>query len=164
MSRIFVHARGIPGVQAVEISDADQVSSLITKAKELGFQDNGPALVFAEDSVGPIAMTATLADAGLQDNASVHIGRCVRVPVTARYAGKPDIVRDFSPAQRIEHVFKWAIGKQGFDLTPQDALDFALQLCGQQGALNNDDHIGSLLTGDECNVCLDLVATDRIQG
>jgi len=163
--RIFLQAAGVPGVQVVEANESDRVGVLIEKARALGFQETGGTKVFAEDAETDLALDVTVAAAGLDDNASVHVGRCVRVSVTVRYAGKQDITRDFSPAQRkssTSSTSPW--GRRDSIFRRRTLLDLALQVCGQQGAANNDDHIGSLVTGVECNVCFDLVPTDRIQG
>lgn len=163
MKNVFIHAAGIGGVKRVAIEGTDSVATLIEKARALGFPGDGDAQAYLEDDEAPLDWGVAIADLEIPENASVHVSVCPRVNVKVRYAGDTED-RDFAPAQRVRHVFNWAISDRAFDIAKQDAQDLALRQCGQQGAANSDDHVGSFLSGDDCSVCFDLLPIKRIQG
>lgn len=162
-TKLFVQAAGMTAVELVEVEDGDPVGKLVEKARHSGFRGDSVAQVFIEDQDEALDLTRTVEEAGLANHASVHVATCPRVEVTVRYGGTTRS-RTYSPAQRVEHVFKWATGKQGFAVDEEDALDLALQACGKDGVLSLEDHIGLFLTSGQCKACFDLVPTDRIQG
>jgi hypothetical protein len=164
MLKVFVQVTGSNGIHIIDVEQTLTVEAFLAQVRATGLADHSASHLFVEDTDAPVAAVGTLDEAGIKDNASVHVGRCVRIHVTVRYAGRPDLTRDFSPAQKIEQVFKWAIGKQGFDISNEDALDFALQVCGYEDTARADDHVGSVTNGDKCEVCFNLIPTDRIQG
>ena len=161
--KLFLQGPGLKKVAIVEVEDAADVGEVVRRAREIGVDVDDDAVVLREDADEPLDPNASIDAAGLQSKTSVHVGRCRKVEVVVRY-GREAKQEDFSPARRLRHVFKWAAGKHGFDISDGDAQDLVLVIQGQQQPLDLDDHVGLLVTGRECEVRLDLVPSDRIQG
>lgn len=164
VTKIFVQGPGLEKVKLVEVAAEGDVAAVVRHARDSGLQvGDDEVVVMAEDTGEELDLHVSLEAAGLGEKASVHIGRCRKVDVGVRYNGATK-QEEFSPAQRLRHVFKWATGNRGFDITTGDAQDLVLVVRGQQQTLDLDDHVGVLVSVGTCGVELDLVPTERIQG
>lgn len=90
----------------------------------------------------------------------LHIGRCKRVSVKVRYAGR-SVERKFSPAATIERVKNWAARE--LQIAKQDATELALQLAGSDVQPPRDKHVGCFV-GKSCDVVFDLVRAYTVNG
>jgi hypothetical protein len=162
--RVFIQGPGLERVKVIEVGDEADIADVIKLAQEAGVRvDESDAVVLVEDTDTRLDMSIRLADAGVGDRASLHVGRCRRVDVSVRY-GKETKNEDFSVSQRLRHVMKWAVGNRGFDISNGDAQDLVLVVPGQQHPVDLDDHVGLFVVGQACEVRLDLVPSERIQG
>jgi hypothetical protein len=90
----------------------------------------------------------------------VHIGRCKRVKVSVRYAGRT-VEREFRPAATIKRVTAWAIRK--LHISPGDAHELVLQVAGSDVQPSSDKHVG-LFVDDHCRAVFDLVRGYTVNG
>lgn len=125
--------------------------------------EHGGGQAWLENQEEPLAPEATLREVGVSDRAHVHVGSCKRVHVRVRYAGKAPIEHDFPPATTIEHVFQWATGKHGFELTETERAKHTLGICDTSTEADRSDHVGTF-ADEECRVCFDLAPKERFEG
>lgn len=169
--KIFVQSEGKREIRVVEVSPNATVRDLVEAAHAQGvaLQNGGghggsnAVDVYTEDSDKRLPTGATLEEAGLGNNSSVHLSRCTRVTVTVQYNGQ-DRSEKFGPGVPMHRVKEWAVGKKGFNLNPVDAAEHVLQLTGTSDRPDEDVHIGSLVVASGCKVEFDLVAKVRVEG
>lgn len=89
-----------------------------------------------------------------------HVGRCKRITVKVRYAGRAES-RGFSPAATIERIRAWAIRK--FTIDSKDAAELVLQLAGSEAQPPADKHVGCF-ADKHCSVVFDLVRSYTVNG
>lgn len=152
---VFVHSDGTADIQLHQISPTDISESL---ARRFG---NEQARVWAQTSIEPMPAQQLLAESGIGERDHLHVGTCVQIAVTVRYAGDSKS-KDFPPAATIESVFQWAAGPEGFNLTSDQKAKHTLGICGTVIEPDRGTHVGSIAT--DCGLCLDLAPKERFQG
>lgn len=151
---IYVHR---PGEERIELRVVEETVT-VEEAVKLRNGEN----VWLEDTEEIVDVRITVTEAGIAHRGHVHVNKCHRAVVTVNFNGQTK-TRDFPVATRIEHVFRWATGKDGFPLADADALEHTLQVCNTTTQPDGDDHVGSFVS-DQCTVCFDLVPKHRIEG
>jgi len=91
----------------------------------------------------------------------VHIGRCAKVDVVVRYAGRA-AERNFPAATRIGRVRRWAVHKLG--ISAADANELVLQVAGSNTQPTRDQHVGNYVETGTCGVTFDLVRSYTVNG
>jgi hypothetical protein len=137
-----------------------EVEATISVVEAVTLQDG--EFVWLEESEVEVDVTATVTEAHIPHRGHVHVNRCREVRVTVNYNGRAK-EHSFHPATRIERVFDWATGKDGFDLTPTDRTEEVLQICNTTIEPDEADHVGSFAKED-CSVCFSLVHKHRFEG
>lgn len=112
-----------------------------------------------EDALDP---GKSLGSQGIKAGSKVIVARCRRVEVTVNFNGGAKH-ESFPPGAAVAAVFAWATGKKGFDLPRTEAAKHTFQVCGGTEQPDHADHIGSW-TGDDCNLCFDLVPKQKFEG
>lgn len=164
--QIFIQGQGRREIGVLDLPAHATVRDLIDAAQARGFVSHGSdraVSVFREDAEGALPPDATLESAGLGDKSSVHLSRCVRIAVTVHFNGAQR-AETFGPGVPMHRVKAWAVGKQGFDLSPVDAAEHVLQITGTQERPDEDVHIGVLAQPSNCAIEFDLVAKVRVEG
>lgn len=162
--QIFVQAQGRREIGVLELPAHATVRDLIAAAQAQGFgSKDATCSVYREDAEGALSPNATLEAAGVGDRSSVHVSQCTRVAVTVHFNGAQRTAT-FGPGVPMHRVKQWAVGKQGFDLTPVDAAEHVLQITGTQERPDEDVHVGALAHAPTCAVEFDLVAKVRVEG
>jgi hypothetical protein len=90
-----------------------------------------------------------------------HLGRCHKVKVTVRYAGRT-VEKNFKPLATIERIKRWAVKEIG--ITPEDANELVLQLAGSDEQPSRDRHVGCYVSDGGCEVVFDLVRAYTVNG
>jgi hypothetical protein len=154
---VFLKHEGRRDVLHVEASDgallADVLALLTLPLLE------GEVLYHIEDSEEPV--TAQHSIHGKGSSVFVHRGRCRKVEVTVRYAGR-HLRASFAPGTTLGKVKPWA--ERDFGIDKIDAAELSLQLAGTQDRPEESTHLGSLTSAPTCAVVFDLVPTDRVNG
>jgi hypothetical protein len=152
--RIYVHKLGQYDAEAVET----EAHAVLAAALEV---EDGEA-VLLEDAEDVLDVDLSFADAGVSDRAHVFKGGPKRVEVEVNFNGELR-TNQFSASTRIAGVFKWAVGKHGFDLSDEDAAEHALAL--SNGTMPpSDTHVGSLDDATPGHLRLALVPKHRYEG
>jgi hypothetical protein len=97
----------------------------------------------------------------LQRGRVVHVGRCARVDVKVRYAGRV-VDRRFAPATRMGRVKRWAVRELG--ISQADANELVLQLAGSSIQPSRDHHVGNYVEAGTCTATFDLVRSYTVNG
>ena len=103
-----------------------------------------------------------MVEAGVGDRGHVLVSKRDKATVTVYFNNLPKS-DEFPPPTRVDHIFKWATGNKGFDLSPADRAEHVLVLLGTLDKPDDDIHIGSL-TGDAGHVEFELISRERWQG
>lgn len=151
---LFIHR---PADERVELREVDTTTSV---AEAVTLQDGEH--VWVEESETEVDVTVSVSEAHIPHRGHVHVNRCREVRVTVNYNGRAK-EHTFRPATRIERVFDWATGKDGFDLTPTDRTEEVLQICDTTIEPDDADHVGSFAV-EHCSVCFNLVHKHRFEG
>ena len=162
---LFTQGEGIPKITLVKVHPKDTVQDIIRAAREHGLStpEGAEVFVFIENTDSPLALDAKIDEVGLNLRSRVHIHRCRQVEVTVNF--NADQLKDcFPPSTTVARVKKWAVGKDGVDMSPVDATEHLLQICHSNDRPDEDVHIGSLLKVADRDLCFDLVAKQRVEG
>ncbi len=93
----------------------------------------------------------------------VHFHRCHSIEVSVSYAGRRPIERPFRANYRLQRVFDWAVGPEGFNFNAIDAGELVLAYGDPVKLANNDLHVGDL-PAEGCRIELALVPKSFFQG
>ena len=153
---VFVHRRSAKRVELLEgVDDSARVVDVIE------VEDGESVWLVGDEEIVEVDVTVTMAEAEIPHRGHIHVNRCREVATTVHFNGSKE--HQFHPGARVKRVFEWAVGKDGFDLSPTDATEHVLQLCNSKVQPDEDDHLGSFV-GNECKVCFDLVPKHRAEG
>jgi hypothetical protein len=160
--KLFLQFEGHRPVELIQIDENAVVRELLAAASKLGLPDdikNGGA-VFEHEGETPLEMDLTLKASGIRDKHRIHIHRCKRIEVTLHFNEVTERLY-FPPATTVDKVKKEFVKKIG--MSPIDATEHVLQICGGTDRPEPDTHIGALVCG-RCAVCFDLVPIKRVEG
>lgn len=162
---LFIQGEGIKDIVLIEVLPTSTIGDLLKRVKDDGIikDDFENIMVYLEDEEHHIDSDKCLDDAGVHHRKHVHIHRCHKVEVTANFNGQAKS-HSFSPSTTIKHVWKWATGPHGFNLTEVDATEHALQICGTNIRPDEDIHVGTLVMFPNCEISFDLVPKKRVEG
>lgn len=152
---IYLHKQGTE-LQLIEVKETTTVRQLIDVH---GLDGGGEAWVEDVDEV--LETEVTLIEAGIPERGHVHVSRCHKIDIRVRYGGDSKS-KEFAPSATIARVFKWATGKEGFDLTKTERAKHTLGICDTQTEPDKSEHVGSLAS--DCGLCLDLAPKERFEG
>lgn len=158
---VFAQGEGKRTVEVLEVPEDGTVRDLLKAAKEKGLQEEDDVVVLAEDAEDVLDVDRPLKEAGIGRHAHVHIHRSRRVDVTVHYNGAA-FELSVPPSLRVKQVFRRAVAH--FKLSPTDAKEHVLQICGTTEQPEEDTHIGTLATHPDASVCFNLVLKKRVQG
>jgi hypothetical protein len=160
--QLFLQFEGHRDIQMLRVDANATVGELLAAAGRAGLpQDRSEgAVVFAHEAESPLDPDLTLKEAGIRDKHRVHVHRCKKIEVTLHFNEVTDKLA-FPPAATVEKVKKEFVKK--IHMSPVDATEHVLQLCGTTDRPEPDTHIGTLVCGC-CTLCFDLVPIKRIEG
>jgi hypothetical protein len=156
------HGRGDEVVLAIEIAEDQPIRAAVEHYMAAG--GGNVVAVSIEDEDEDLELDVLVGER-LRPRHHVHFHKkCVNVEVAVSYAGFPSIMRSFRANKRLERVFEWAIGPDGYKLSPVDAAELVLAIPGPPPVrVNLDLHIGDL-KADDCKLALALVPKTFFQG
>ena len=162
---LFIQGEGIPKITLVKVYPKDTVADIIKVAREHGLSapEGSEICVFVENTDAPLALDAKIDELGLAPRSRIHIHRCQSVEVWVNF-NEHQQKGFFPPSATVNWVKGWAVGKDGFDMSPVDATEHLLQLCNSSERPDEDVHIGTLVKFSHGTLCFDLVPKQRVEG
>lgn len=155
MTRIYVHSEGRREPEIADVPGSTTLADLIDSAAGV--------VVLAEDGDIEFDLDLSIEEAGLKDRGHVYAGRRAKIAVEVNFNG--DVrEHEFSASTRVERVFKWAVGKQAFDLSKEDAAEHTLSICATGEVPPRDVHLGALDGETPGRVCFNLIPKQRFEG
>ena len=163
MSKIvaFIQVQGQPGVIETEISPTATVGEIHDALEAKGIKIEAETFVFVDDSEEHLPRERYHAVHGCKRGCRIHISRSRRIKVAVNFTHRT-AEREFPPGARVRAVKEWAVRK--FEMSPQDAAEHVLQLCGSTERPATDTPLVQLTRGHDCSVCFDLVPEKRVEG
>jgi hypothetical protein len=160
--QLFLQYEGHRRVELIQLDENATVADVLEAARRAGLPDDRKegACVFGHDADAPFDPAVTLKAAGVRDKHRVHVHRCKKVEVTLHFNERTETLA-FPPAATVDKVKKEFV--KAIRMSPVDATEHVLQLCGSTDRPDPDTHIGSLVCGC-CSLCFDLVPIKRIEG
>jgi hypothetical protein len=153
--RIYIHQEDEHDVEAVEtLPDVVIGEALSLETDEL---------VLPEDGDEVIDVSLTFEQVTVIDRSHVFRGKRHRIEAVAVFNGEPR-EREFSSSTRVERVFHWATGREGFDLGKADAAEHQLALASDGVVPAGDVHLGSLAQDPAGVVTFNLIPKHRHEG
>lgn len=160
--QLFIQYEGSPRIELVTL-DADALAKeVVLAAKRHGLSDEcaETALVFSADGDEPLQLDVSLSKQRVRDKHRIHIHRCTKIDVTLHFNELIESMH-FPPSATVDRVKRRFVQKIG--MTPVDATEHVLQICGTTERPEPDMQIGAL-TNKCCSLCFNLVPIKRIEG
>ena len=163
MSKIiaFIQVQGRPGIFETEVSPTATVGEIHDALEAKGIKVEAESFVFVDDAEEHLPRERHHPVHGCKRGCRIHVSRCRRIKVTVNFTHKT-AEREFPPGARVRAVKEWAVRK--FEMSPQDAAEHVLQLCGSTERPATDTPLVQLTHGHSCSVCFDLVPEKRVEG
>src|SRR5437763_1876769 len=151
--QLFLQYEGNRRIELIEVDADSPVSEIFIAASRVGFPDEcrAEALVFGEEGETPLDAAMTLTAAGVRDKHRIHVHRCHKIDVTFHFNEVTE-KHHFPPSATVERVKRHFVHK--IHMSPVDATEHVLQLCGSTDRPEPDQHIGALVSGS-CSLCFD---------
>ena len=162
---IFIQGEGISSITLVRVRLTSKIAEIVEVARKHGLSspEDTEVFVLLEDGDQALSLDETLEVAGLAARSRVHIHRLLWAEVTVNF-NDDQRKTTFPPSATVALVKKWAVGKEGFDMSDVDATEHLLQVCGSTARPDEDVHIGTLLKTPDWTICFDLVPKQRVEG
>jgi hypothetical protein len=160
--QLFLQIEGDRRIELIEIDENAAVREVIVAACNVGLPDHhrAEALVFGLHCDTPLELDAILCQAGIGDKQRIHVHRCHKIEVTLHFNELTEKMH-FPPSATVERVKRHFVEK--IHMSPVDATEHVLQLCGCTDRPEPDHHIGALVSG-VCSLCFNLVPIKRVEG
>jgi len=155
---VFVQCGGVRKLRLFKL-ESDLTVAALRRQMAGDIEGLAQCQIFMEGDDSPLGDEHAIDSTG--GVAYVHVNRCRRVEVTVRFSGHK-VKRDFSPAQTLAHVRRWAVVK-GFGLGRDQVGDYLLLDAGTGERADPDAHVGAFASPC-CSMTFDLAPTDRING
>jgi len=109
----------------------------------------------------PVDIDLTLAVLEVHRHRHVHVHRCRHVAIEVNFGGRIKRHR-FSPNTTVGVATEWA--RRKFHLDPAVAGEYVFRICGSLTEPRSTEHLGDLVDGTTCSLCIDLVKELTPQG
>jgi hypothetical protein len=160
---LFLQGEGIRDIVLIRVQKGGAVRDIVAAARAAGLTVADGVELFLEDEESTVDMDAPIASTPIRHRGRIHVHRCRKVAVNVTFNGVQK-QETFRPAATVKRVKRWAVGKNGFDLSDVDAAEHVLQLSGSSERPDEDIHVGTLVSPPQCSVSFDLVPKVRVEG
>lgn len=158
---LFVQVHGKPGLHELELAEAATLGELHAALEKLGIKVDAETFVFIDEAEQHESGHHGDRLPRLKHGCRIHVSRCKQIETTVHYLDKTAKHR-FAPGTRVRAVKAWAA--QHFEVSPKDAAEHVLQLCGSTERPSSDTPLHQLVHGHDCAVCFDFVPEKRVEG
>lgn len=157
---IFIQSHDRPGIIEAALKEAATLGDLHDVLVAAGLPINADTFIFIDEAEECLHGELRQPLPGIKRGARIHVARCKRIKATVHFLDQTD-EHDFPPGVRVRAVKTKAV--HAFHMTPADAADHVLQLCGSTERPASDTPLHELVKG-ACSVCFDLVPEKRVEG
>ncbi len=157
---IFIHSHDRPGLIEAALKEAATLGDLHDALAAAGVAIDDDTFIFIDEAEEHLHGERHHALPDIKRGVRIHVTRCKRVNATVRFLDKTE-EHEFPPGVRVRAVKAQAV--HAFSITPHDAADHVLQLCGSTERPASDTPLHELTKGG-CAVCFDLVPEKRVEG
>jgi hypothetical protein len=102
------------------------------------------SVAFLPEGDGPLSDELTLLEAGLGAGGEITLAKSKKITVPVFYGGI-ERSKEWAPSQRLRRIFKWSLGKQGFDIPHDEEPQFELALDATDETVDLDATVASLV-------------------
>ena len=159
--KVFLQGEGLAQIEVLEVEESCTIQAVIEQARDTGLIFEDDSCVMVEDSKDELKLDSLL-DITC-NHYRLHVNRQRRIKVTVHYNGE-QISRRFPPSKTVRRVKRWATSQKGFDIPKRDAVELELKLCGENEFLDDEVHIGTLVSFPNCELSFDLAPKQRVEG
>lgn len=160
-TNLFVQIQGDNRVIEVTVNENPTEAELHDALTAAGLAIGPDQFVFVDESEDQIPNKGEHQVPDVQKGTRIHVSRCRRIKTAVNYLERT-VEREFGPGTRVRTVKKWAMREFGLDNT--DAAEHVLQICNSNERPPSDTPLHSLIRGNVCSVCFDLVPEIRVEG
>jgi len=157
---IFIQSHDRTGIIEAALKEAATLGDLHDALAAAGVALDAETFIFIDEAEEYLHGERHHPLPGIKRGARIHVTRCKRITVTVHFLDKTE-EHEFPPGARVRAVKAQAV--HAFHMTPKDAADHVLQLCGSMERPASDTPLHELAKGD-CAVCFDLVPEKRVEG
>ncbi len=160
--QLFLQSEGNRRIELIEIDANATVREILFAAVRAGLPEEyrTDALVFGQHCETPLDPDTILSVVGICDKHRIHVHRCHKIEVTLHFNDITEKLH-FPPSATVERVKRHFIEK--IHMSPVDATEHVLQICGSSDRPEPDNHIGALVSCT-CSLCFNLVPIKRVEG
>lgn len=161
MTVIFIQEHGRSGIIEANLKEAAMIGDLHDVLVAAGITVDGDTFIFTGEDESHIHGERHHPLHDIKQGCRIHVSRCKRIKATIHFLDKSE-EHEFPPGVRVHTVKAQAI--HAFHMTPKDAAEHVLQLCGSTERPSSDTPLHQLVEGHGCTVCFDLVPEKRVEG
>lgn len=158
---IFIQEQGRSGVIEATLKEGATFGDLQDVLAAAGLTVDGETFIFINEAEEHIHGERHHPLPNIKKGCRIHISRCKRINATVNFLDNTE-VHEFPPGARVRAVKAQAV--HNFHMTPKDAAEHVLQLCGSTERPASDTPLHQLVEGHGCAVCFDLVPEKRVEG
>lgn len=158
---VFVQVQGQAGIIETEVSPTATVGEIHDVLEANGLKVDAETFVFVDEAEEHLPRGRQHAAHGCKRGCRIYVSRCRRIAVTVNFTHKT-VEREFPPGIRLRVVKQWAVRE--FGMSPQDAAEHVLQICGSTERPATDTPLAQLTQCHGCSIYFDLVPEKRVEG
>lgn len=158
---IFIQEHGRHGIIEASLKEVATIGDLHDALVASGVIVDGETFIFIDEAEEHIHGERHHPLTGIKHGNRIHVSRCKRIKATVHFLDKSE-EHEFPPGARVRAVKEQAA--HTFKITPTDAAEHVLQLCGSTVRPASDTPLHQLVEGHGCAICFDLVPEKRVEG
>jgi hypothetical protein len=158
---VFVQVQGRSEIFEAELAQVATLGDLHDALAGHGIVIDAETFIFVDESEHHTHGHRHEPVLGLKHGCRVHVSRCKHINTTVHFLDKT-IAHEFPPGARVRAVKAWAV--ENFHMSPKDAAEHVLQLCKSIERPVSDTPLHTLVHGQNCALCFDLVPEKRVEG
>lgn len=157
---IFIQTHDRPGIIEAALKDDTTLGDLLDAMASANVTIDNDTFIFIDEAEKHLNGERHQHLPSIKRGARIHVTRCKCIKTTVQFLDKTEEY-EFPPGVRVRAVKAQAV--HALHMTPQDAADHVLQLCGSTERPASDTPLHELAKGG-CSVCFDLVPEKRVEG
>jgi hypothetical protein len=165
---VFIQVHGRPGILETELSPEATLGDVQDALAAAGVAVGPETFIFVEEAMEPVPDDCLAPIGHIKHGDRLQASRWKRIKTTVHYLEKT-AEHEFPPGARVRTVKEWAVDK--FHVSPTDAAEHVLQLCGTKDRPVSDTRLHELVPHhhehhhhEHACLCFDFVPDKRVEG